>query len=145
MRLNLSLLRRGARVTSTANCSLKSHTFLPRRRRNHGSPKFDYESPIIAWSEEVEWAIHNSKPVVALESTIYTHGFPYPESLALARDLEAIVRKQGAIPATIGIISGKAKIGLSEEELGIITESSTNPKTMKVSRKDLPYILGMVS
>lgn len=94
--------------------------------------------------EEVAWATHNNRPVVALESTIYTHGFPYPENLSLAFDLERIVRDHGAIPATIGILDGVACIGLSKEELTTLASSAGDPRTMKISRRDLPFILGKV-
>jgi pseudouridine-5'-phosphate glycosidase len=86
-----------------------------------------------------------NKPVVALETTIYTHGFPYPDNVALALELEGIVRSNGAVPATIGILDGVARIGLSTEELIALTSSAGKPETMKVSRRDIPYIIGMVS
>ncbi|KAG4431412.1 hypothetical protein IFR05_013104 [Cadophora sp. M221] len=82
-------------------------------------------------------------PVVALESTIYTHGFPYPQNVALALGLEEIVRSHGAVPATIGILNGVAKIGLTGDEITMLASAAGKPDTMKVSRRDLPYILGM--
>jgi len=96
-------------------------------------------------SDEVEHALLNNQPVVALESTIYTHGFPYPDNVSLALELESIVRSNGGIPATIGILDGVARVGLSREELIALASSAGKPDTMKVSRRDLPYILGMVS
>lgn len=96
-------------------------------------------------SHEVLDAIHTNKPVVALETTIYTHGFPYPDNVALALELEAIVRSNGGIPATIGILEGIARVGLSSEELVALTSTAGKPETMKVSRRDIPYIIGMVS
>ena len=96
-------------------------------------------------SDEVLDAIHTNKPVVALETTIYTHGFPYPDNVALALDLESIVRRNGGVPATIGILDGVARVGMTTEELRLITASAGNPETMKVSRRDLPYIFGLVS
>lgn len=96
-------------------------------------------------SEEVRDAIYNNKPVVALETTIYTHGFPYPDNVTLALDLEALVRRNGGIPATIGIHEGIARIGLTKEQLTDIASSAGKPETMKVSRRDIPYILGLVS
>ena len=84
-------------------------------------------------------------PVVALETTIYTHGFPYPDNVALALDLEAIVRRNGGVPATIGILDGVAKVGLTNEELTALASSAGKSETMKVSRRDIPYILGLVS
>ncbi|KIN04704.1 hypothetical protein OIDMADRAFT_142545 [Oidiodendron maius Zn] len=94
-------------------------------------------------SHEVLDAIHTNKPVVALETTIYTHGFPYPDNVALALELEAIVRSNGGIPATIGILEGIARVGLSSEELVALASTAGKPETMKVSRRDIPYIIGM--
>lgn len=105
---------------------------------------FQEESVLIV-SEEVKKALLHHKPVVALETTIYTHGFPYPDNVQLALDLEAIVRKNGAIPATIAIIDGVARVGLSEDEITTLASAAGKPETMKVSRRDLPYIMGMVS
>lgn len=82
---------------------------------------------------------------MALESTIYTHGIPHPQNAALAIDLENEVRANGAIPATIAILDGIARIGLGAEELVRLTEPvERGEKVMKVSRRDLPYILGQV-
>ena len=68
-------------------------------------------------SKEVEEAISHSKPVVALESTIISHGLPYPENELLARDAERMVRKHGSVPATIAIINGRIKIGLNSQKI----------------------------
>jgi len=87
---------------------------------------------------EVEQALQEGRPVVALESTIISHGMPYPENVQTARDVEAIIREQGAVPATIGIMNGKIKIGLSDEELEAFGSSKD---VMKVSRRDLPYVV----
>jgi len=95
-------------------------------------------------STEVSRAVNNNLPVVALETTIYTHGYPYPENVRLALDLEKIVSANGAIPATIGVVRGVAKVGLTNEELVTLAAGAGKPETMKVSRRDLPYILGMV-
>jgi len=95
-------------------------------------------------SDEVGAAIQSNQPVVALETTIYTHGFPYPDNVALALNLESVVRQNGAVPATIGILNGVARVGLSGEEITTLASSTGKPGTMKVSRRDLPYILGMV-
>ncbi|TVY91387.1 Pseudouridine-metabolizing bifunctional protein [Lachnellula willkommii] len=98
---------------------------------------------VLQISPEVQEAVWRNKPVVALESTIYTHGFPYPENVALALDLEKIVRKNGGIPATIGVLNGVVRVGLNSEEITALASSAGKPDTMKVSRRDLPYILGM--
>jgi len=94
-------------------------------------------------SEEVKDAVETNKPVVALETTIYTHGFPYPDNVALALDLETIVRRNGGVPATIGVLEGVARVGLSPEQITTIASSAGKPETMKVSRRDIPYILGL--
>lgn len=102
-------------------------------------------SDVIKISPEVEDALNTFKPVVALETTIYTHGFPHPDNTTLALQLESVVRANGGVPATIGIIDGKAHVGLNSDEILRIAESAGDPGTMKVSRRDLAYILGMVS
>jgi len=71
-------------------------------------------------------------------------GFPYPENTALASRLESVVRLNGGVPATVGILNGVACIGLSAEELIELTASAGKPETKKVSRRDLAYILGLV-
>ncbi|KAF7197473.1 Pseudouridine-5'-phosphate glycosidase [Pseudocercospora fuligena] len=94
-------------------------------------------------SEEVRQAISEKKPVVALESTIYTHGFPYPENLALASRLESLVRINGAVPATIGILEGVARVGLGADELMRLISEPGSPDLLKVSRRDLGFVLGL--
>ncbi|EDN94014.1 hypothetical protein SS1G_09881 [Sclerotinia sclerotiorum 1980 UF-70] len=78
-----------------------------------------------------------------IKSTIYTHGYSYPENAQLALDLEDIVRANGGIPATIGVLDGVACVGLTKEELIAVASAEGKRETMKVSRRDLPYILGM--
>lgn len=92
----------------------------------------------IVLSEEVKQAKATGKPIVALESTIISHGMPYPENIAMARKVEQIVRDNGAIPATIALIDGQIKIGLTAEELELFGKSND---VAKVSRRDLPYVL----
>ncbi|HHW57827.1 MAG TPA: pseudouridine-5'-phosphate glycosidase [Clostridia bacterium] len=92
----------------------------------------------IDLSKEVKEAMEEKKPVVALESTIISHGMPYPENIETAKTLENIVREHGAIPATIAIINGRIKIGLSEEELEFM---GTSKEILKASRRDLPVVL----
>ncbi|KAI9720664.1 MAG: hypothetical protein M1812_002844 [Candelaria pacifica] len=92
-------------------------------------------------SEEIREAIQAKRPVVALESTIYTHGFPYPDNVALASHLESLVRVNGGVPATIGVVDGAARVGLSPEEL--ISLASQAKETMKVSRRDLSFTCGL--
>ncbi|KAF2115546.1 Indigoidine synthase A like protein-domain-containing protein [Lophiotrema nucula] len=94
-------------------------------------------------SDEVREALNSKKPVVALETTIYTHGFPYPENVALASLLESVVRVNGGVPATIGILDGVARVGMDPEELIRLTESAGKNTTLKLSRRDLSYVCGL--
>lgn len=84
---------------------------------------------------EVSEALHARKPVVALESTIITHGMPYPVNLNTARSVEQNVRTSGSIPATIGLIDGRIKIGLKPHELERLAEPGNDP--VKLSRRDI--------
>lgn len=88
--------------------------------------------------EEVAKAIKKNEPVVALESTIISHGMPYPQNLEVAKQLEKTIRDKGAVPATIAIIDGIIKVGLNEEELNFI---GTNNNILKASRMDIPIII----
>ena len=92
----------------------------------------------LLFSPEVLAARAAGLPIVALESTIISHGMPYPQNVEMARGVEQIIRDAGAVPATIAIIGGKICIGLSEEQLELL---GTAPDAMKVSRRDLPYAL----
>jgi pseudouridylate synthase len=92
----------------------------------------------ITLSEEVRVAKEQGKPIVALESTIISHGMPYPQNVKTAREVEQIIRDNGAVPATIAIVDGKIKIGLSDEELEMFGKSSD---VAKVSRRDLAYLI----
>jgi len=92
----------------------------------------------IVLSKEVQQAKEEGKAIVALESTIISHGMPYPQNVKMAREVEQIVRDNGAVPATIAIIDGKIKIGLTDDELELFGKSSD---VAKVSRRDLPQII----
>ncbi|MCR6097053.1 pseudouridine-5'-phosphate glycosidase [Salipaludibacillus agaradhaerens] len=92
----------------------------------------------IQLSEEVAEAKRTNKPVVALESTIISHGMPYPQNIETARNVEKIIRDKGAVPATIAIMDGKIKIGLSDSEL---VQLGKEKDVEKVSRRDLPAVL----
>lgn len=87
---------------------------------------------------EVEKALKENKPVVALESTIISHGMPYPKNVETALNVEKIVRDNGAIPATIAILKGKLKVGLTKEEIEYLGK---NNEVVKTSRRDIPYIV----
>jgi pseudouridine-5'-phosphate glycosidase len=92
----------------------------------------------LSFSPEVANARTTGKPIVALESTIISHGMPYPQNVTTAREVEQIIRDAGAVPATIAIIGGKICIGLTEEQL---EELGNSPDAIKVSRRDLAYVL----
>lgn len=89
-------------------------------------------------NKEVQEALQRGQAVVALESTIISHGMPYPQNVEMARKTESIIRDAGAVPATIAILGGKIKIGLTDEELELF---ATEKNVMKVSRRDFPYVL----
>jgi len=86
-------------------------------------------------SSEVAQALSERRPVVALESTVIAHGLPRPQNLQTAQRLEEIVRESGAVPATIAIIGGKLKIGLSDDELHLLAEKTD---IRKISTRDIP-------
>ncbi|UYP00527.1 pseudouridine-5'-phosphate glycosidase [Oceanotoga sp. DSM 15011] len=87
---------------------------------------------------EIKDALDNNEPVVSLESTIISHGMPYPKNVETATEVENIVRKNGAIPATIAIIDGRIKIGLDKNQLEFMGNSEN---ILKASRRDIPYII----
>ncbi|MCV2358104.1 pseudouridine-5'-phosphate glycosidase [Paucibacter sp. TC2R-5] len=95
-------------------------------------------SEFLSFSAEVAAARAAGAPIVALESTIISHGMPYPQNVQTAREVEALIRAGGAVPATIAVLEGKIRIGLSDAELELLGQS---PDAMKVSRRDLPYVL----
>lgn len=94
--------------------------------------------PFIDVSPQVEAALHTQQAVVALESTLIAHGMPWPQNIETGQLLEDTIRKMGAVPATIAIISGRIKVGLSEAELELLAQ---NPQIVKVSRRDFSLVL----
>ena len=88
---------------------------------------------------EVKLAIQTGKPVVALESTVISHGLPRPQNLDTARRLQAVVRSEGAIPATVAILDGQVKIGLTDDELEVLANAD---QVVKVSRRDFSNVVG---
>ncbi|XP_051496517.1 uncharacterized protein LOC127394531 isoform X1 [Apus apus] len=86
----------------------------------------------------VQEALMEGRPVVALESTIITHGMAYPQNLSMAREVEEIVKTNGAVPATVGILRGRIHLGLTDEEIEFLASSKN---VLKVSRRDLPFVL----
>ncbi|KPI39370.1 Pseudouridine-metabolizing bifunctional protein [Cyphellophora attinorum] len=99
--------------------------------------------PFLNIHEEVQDALSRGKPVVALETTIYTHGYPYPENVALSSRLESLVRIHGGIPATVGIVDGVAYVGMDPEQIIQLISTAGSANTIKVSRRDLSYITGL--
>ena len=99
--------------------------------RVNGERFFDFK-------EEVKEALEGGKPVVALESTLISHGFPYPENLEVAGEMEEIIRGYGVAPATIAVIKGKIKVGLTAGELEFM---ATSKDIVKTSRRDLTVIV----
>lgn len=93
---------------------------------------------MISYSKEVQQALDNNQPIVALESTIISHGMPYPQNVETARIVEQIIRDNGAVPATIAIMDGEIKIGLSDSELELLGNS---PDVAKVSRRDFGQLI----
>lgn len=87
---------------------------------------------------EVKKALSEGQPVVALESTIISHGMPYPKNVEMAKNVSKIIRDNGAIPATIAIIDGILKVGLTSEEIEFL---GTSKNVLKASRRDLPFII----
>lgn len=92
----------------------------------------------LSVAAEVEAALAESRPVVALESTIISHGMPYPANVAMAREVEQIIREAGATPATIAVLHGVPRIGLDADSLELL---ASDPGVRKVSIRDLPYVV----
>lgn len=95
----------------------------------------------IEISREVQNAIDNNLPIVALESTIISHGMPFPKNVETAINAENIIRENGCVPATIAIINGKLKVGLNKDELNYLGKKGKD--VTKVSRRDIPYIVAL--
>lgn len=93
---------------------------------------------LIQLSPEVAAARAAGRPVVALESTIIAHGMPWPQNLETAREVEDVIRAEGAVPATIAVIGGRIRVGLTDDELKQLAQA---PDAMKLSRRDLPFAI----
>lgn len=94
--------------------------------------------PSIELTDEVGQALRDGTPVVALESTIISHGMPYPQNVEMATSVEGLIRSEGAVPATIAIFDGVPKVGLSEPDLELL---ATSPEVQKMSLRDIPYVI----
>lgn len=96
-------------------------------------------TPYLDISPEVADALARNLPVVALESTIISHGMPWPQNAETAKEVEQIIRDSGAVPATIAIIDGRLKAGLSNDEIDTLARAGQS--VAKCSRRDLPYVI----
>jgi len=95
---------------------------------------------LITTTPEVQSALRDGQPVVALESTIISHGMPYPQNVQTARDVERVIREHGATPATIAVLGGKLNIGLTDDEL---EQLGTDRTVEKISLRDLPVTVAL--
>jgi pseudouridine-5'-phosphate glycosidase len=93
----------------------------------------------LTLAPEVDQAIRAGAPVVALESTVISHGMPYPANVATALELEALIRAEGAVPATIAVLDGRIRVGLTRAEIERLGNGQT--PVSKLSRRDLPVVL----
>ena len=95
----------------------------------------------VSVSQEVQDALHRSQPVVSLETAITSHGLPYEKAISVAASLDAIIRKQGAVPAVIGLIDGIIKVGLSDAEIQRLAEppatKEAGERKWKVGKRDI--------
>ena len=94
---------------------------------------------VLNISQEVQQALENNRPVVALESTIISHGMPYPQNVETAIAVEQIVRDEGCVPATVAVIDGVLTVGCSLDEIELLGKRGTS--VIKVSRRDLPVVV----
>lgn len=96
-------------------------------------------SQFLDIAPEVAQALAENKPIVALESTIISHGMPYPNNVEMALQVEKVIRDNGAVPATIAVINGRMKAGLTHDEIEMLGKEGYN--VTKVSRRDLPFVV----
>ena len=94
--------------------------------------------PDLVLTDEVAQALSDGAPVVALESTIISHGMPYPQNVEMATEVERIIREGGAVPATIAVLDGRPRIGLEQADLELL---ASHPDVAKVSVRDLAYVV----
>lgn len=94
--------------------------------------------PLLTITDEVRDALHDGRPVVALESTIISHGMPYPQNVEMATEVERIIRENGAVPATVAVLLAKPRIGLEASDLELL---ATSPDVAKVSVRDLGHVV----
>lgn len=97
-----------------------------------------YHHPSLRLTDEVATALAEHRPVVALESTIISHGMPFPDNVAMATEVEQIIRDRGAVPATIAVLDGVPRVGLDPDSLELLASGGD---VIKVSLRDLPYVV----
>jgi pseudouridine-5'-phosphate glycosidase len=94
--------------------------------------------PRLVLTDEVRAALHDGRPVVALESTIISHGMPYPQNVETATEVESVIRAGGAVPATVAVLHGRPRIGLGPDDLELL---ATSGEVAKASVRDLAYVM----
>ena len=87
----------------------------------------------LHFSEEVRQALDNQQPIVGLETAVVTHGLPYPTNIELAQAMENLIREEGAVPATVGVLGGKAQVGMNPADIQLLAQDRD---AIKVSRRD---------
>lgn len=102
------------------------------------TPPTTQPHPMLRLTDEVSDALRDGAPVVALESTIISHGMPYPDNVAMAREVEEIIRDHGAVPATIAVLDGVPRVGLEPDALELL---GSHDEVAKVSLRDLPSVI----
>ena len=95
--------------------------------------------PRLEATDEVRQALADGRPIVALESTIISHGMPYPQNVEMAREVEALIRSHGAVPATIAVLDGRPRIGLSDDDLEMLGKAGQS--VIKASVRDLAVVV----
>lgn len=95
-------------------------------------------NPTLHFHSEVKKALDEKRPIVALESTIISHGMPYPDNVKMALDVEKLIKDEGAVPATIAIIKGEIHVGLTKDEIEFLAKE---PGVYKVGKRDFGYVI----
>ncbi len=113
----------------------------PVRRIQQTSKSSLSSSRLLEIYPEVQEAIQKNKPIVALESTILSHGLPYPDNLQLSKDISKILRSKDVIPATIAVKNGICQVGLSQEDICDLVVSGDEGRASKCSTRDLPFLM----
>ncbi|KFH70481.1 hypothetical protein MVEG_03331 [Podila verticillata NRRL 6337] len=132
LRASLALPRHGVRAATLTRLTPFSTSATKLRQQQS-------LAPVLNFSDEVKAALANNKPIVALESTIISHGMPYPQNYETAIQVESVVRENGATPATIAILDGQIQIGLSNSQIQNLAELGR--ESVKASRRDLAVVM----